>query len=437
MQLMTARRTAPRVPEFYLLIALVLASSAFSYAPAGAAADARPASKKGLQVQMVDDALALGIKHAALNVSVTSLIDVDSRPDSFKWKSDGRYYAFHRGAVEGIPVKPLSDAGVQVNLILLCTTTGDPRLSRIMRPADAKEAPNGMTGFNVADAEGRRYLQATLEFLADRFSGKKTEYGRVAGYIVGNEVNSHAQWYNLGPAPLERVAERYLRAVRIVHSAVRKSSPDARVYISLEHHWTAKNEADPLRACPGRALLNEMNRVSKAEGDFDWHIAFHPYPENLRDPRTWRDKSALPNFDTPKITFKNLEQLTAYLRRPEMLCHGHPRRVILSEEGFDTPKGKDGEALQAAGFCYAWIKASRLDGVDAFILHRHVDHAQEGGLRLGLWTHKPGTIATPGTKKKIYDVFRLADTPQWEKAFQFALPIIGIRSWDEVAAPHK
>src|SRR5579862_100737 len=148
MQLMTARRTAPRVPEFYLLIALVLASSAFSYAPAGAAADARPASKKGLQVQMVDDALALGIKHAALNVSVTSLIDVDGRPDSFKWKSDGRYYALHRGAVEGIPVKPLSDAGVQVNLILLCTTTDDSRLNRIVRPAAAKEAPNGITGFN-------------------------------------------------------------------------------------------------------------------------------------------------------------------------------------------------------------------------------------------------------------------------------------------------
>ena len=180
-----------------------------------------------------------------------------------------------------------------------------------------------------------------------------------------------------------------------------------------------------------------MSRLSKAEGDFDWHVAFHPYPANLFDPRTWHDKEAQPSSDSPKITFKNLEQLTAYLRRPEMLCHGKPRRVILSEEGFHTPDGPDGQTLQAAGYCYAWIKASRLDGIDAFILNRHVDNAQEGGLRLGLWTRRKDSIATPESKKKIYEVFRLADTLQWEDAFRFALPVIGIHSWDEVAAPKR
>ena len=33
------------------------------------------ASKKGLQVEMVDDALALGVKHAALNFNLSQLID--------------------------------------------------------------------------------------------------------------------------------------------------------------------------------------------------------------------------------------------------------------------------------------------------------------------------------------------------------------------------
>ncbi len=394
-------------------------------------------SKKGLQVQMVDDALALGVKQAALNVSLTSLIDLDARPDSLRYRMDGREFAFHRAAIESIPVKPLSDAGAQVTLILLCTTTSDPRLSRIVRPAEAKEAPHGITGFNVSDPEGRRYFQACLGILAERFSRRDGRFGRVAGYIVGNEVNSHAEWYNIGPAPMHKVARDYLR-----HPAGPRGRPQAlgrraRVYISLEHHWTAKGNADPLRACPGRGLLDEMNRLSKEGGDFDWHIAFHPYPANLFDPRTWLDKAALPNADTPKITFKNLEQLTAYLRRPEMLCHGKPRRVILSEQGFHTPDGPEGQTLQAAGYCYGWIKASRLDGIDAFILNRHVDNAEEGGLRLGLWTRRPGTIATPESKKKIYEVFRLADTPDWETAFRFALPVIGIHSWDEVAAPKR
>jgi hypothetical protein len=388
---------------------------------------------------MIDDALSLRIKHAALNVSLTSLIDLDSRADSFRWQSGGRTFSFSRPAVESIPVLPLSAAGVRVYLILLSTVTADARLSRIVRPAAAREVPNGITGFNMEDPEGRRYFQACIEFLADRYSRKDGRFGRVAGYIIGNEVNSHGEWYCIGPATMSQVAAEYLRAVRIAHTAVRRSSADARVYISLEHNWTARNNPDPLKACPGRDLLEELTRLSKARGDFaqrdfDWHIAFHPYPENLRDPRTWRDKNALPRADTPKITFKNLEQLTRYLRRPEMLCQGQPRRVILSEQGFDTPATPDGQAVQAAGFCYAWVKVSRTAGIDAFILHRHVDNAQEGGLNLGLWTHAPGTIGTPGTKKRIYEVFRAAGTPEWEPAFRFALPIIGIRSWDEVTA---
>ncbi len=389
---------------------------------------------KGLQVQMIDDALKLGIKHAALNVSLTSLIDLDAHPNSFRWKSGGRTFYFSRGAVEGIPVLPLSTAGVRVYLILLSTVSAEPQLNRIVRPAAAREVPNGITGFNASDPEGRRYFEACLEFLADRFSRMDERFGRVSGYIIGNEVNSHGEWYCLGPAKTAQVAAEYLRAVRIAHTGVRRSSADARVYISLEHNWTSRNNADPLKACPGRELLDELNRLSKAEGDFDWHVAFHPYPEDLRDPRTWRDKRALPRADTPKITFKNLEQLTRYLRRPEMLCHGDPRHVILSEQGFDTPNKPDGQAVQAAGFCYAWIKVARTPGIDAFILHRHVDNAQEGGLNLGLWTHQPGSIATPGEKKQIYEVFRAAGTPDWERAFRFALPIIGIKSWDEVTS---
>jgi hypothetical protein len=144
---------------------------------------------KGLQVQMVDDALALGIRHAALTVSLTAMIALVGRPESFRWQSGGRAYFFSRGVVESIPVRPLSSAGVRVYLILLSTVTGEPRLNKIVRPAAAREAPNGITGFNVMDPEGRRYYEACIEFLADRFSRKDEPFGRVVGYIVGNELN--------------------------------------------------------------------------------------------------------------------------------------------------------------------------------------------------------------------------------------------------------
>jgi hypothetical protein len=176
-----------------------------------------------------------------------------------------------------------------------------------------------------------------------------------------------------------------------------------------------------------------LARRGQDNGDlnFDWHVAYHPYPENLFEPRFWNDRTALPDPASPRITFKNLEVLTEYLRRPELLYRGQPRRVILSEQGFHTPDGPQGEAIQAAAFCYAYRKVAGLEGVDAFILHRHVDHPQEDGLRVGLRRYAPGA-ADPRPPKMIYECFRHADVPDWEEVFKFALPIIGIESWSEV-----
>ena len=90
----------------------------------------------------------------------------------------------------------------------------------------------------------------------------------------------------------------------------------------------------PDQSCPGRELLEDFARCARERGDFDWNVAYHPYPENLGEPRFWLDKSALPGDDTPRITFKNLEALTRFLARPEMLFASQPRRIILSEQGF-------------------------------------------------------------------------------------------------------
>jgi hypothetical protein len=111
-------------------------------------------------------------------------------------------------------------------------------------------------------------------------------------------------------------------------------SAHARVYISMEHHWTAKNHRDPLQACPGRTLLELFAKRARERGDFDWNLAFHPYPSNLRDPRTWLDKVSF-NDNSPKVTFKNLEVLTKKLATPEMLYAGKPRRLSFTEQGFD------------------------------------------------------------------------------------------------------
>ena len=395
------------------------------------------ASKKGLQVQMIDDALALGIKHAALNVNLSSLLQLTNTPESLIWtNSDGDAFYFHAPHVRALDkqVKMLSDANVVVSLIILAYESSRPELNKVLlHPRYDHKAPNHLGAFNTVTPDGIRYFSASMEFLADRYSRPDRRYGRALNFIMGNEVNSHWFWYNMGHTSMQEVANAYLRAVRIAHSAIRKYSANARVYLSLEHHWNIRYAGgNETQAFPGRKFIDYFNQRAKAEGDFDWHLAFHPYPENLFNPRTWNDKTATLRDDTPRITFKNLEMLVAYFRRPELLFHGQPRRIILSEQGFHSANRPDGELLQAAGFAYAYYRVAHLDGIDSFILHRQVDHPAEGGLNLGLWRRNEGNSSQPISKKRIYDVFLHADREDWQKAFEFALPIIGIKSWEEI-----
>ncbi|PHX93598.1 MAG: hypothetical protein CK546_08420 [Pedosphaera sp.] len=393
----------------------------------------KPASKKGLQVQMVDDALALGIQHSTLNFNLAGLIQLQPQPDSLKWEMDGQTYYFSRRYLDSQPVKPLTDAGVVVNFILL-HYLGRAEVDAFMKhPRCDPATPNKLTAFNTVTPDGLRHFKAVIEFLADRYSGTNTVNGRVSGYIVGNEVNAHWEWYNLGPATRAEVAADYLRTVRVTHTAVRKASAHARVYLSLTHYWDKVMRSGPLRSCEGKGLLDDFNSLAKAGGDFDWHLAHHPYPENLFEPRTWLDKQPTAREDTPKITFKNIEVLDAYFRRPELLHRGQPRRIILSEQGFNCPDKPDGELWQAAAYCYAWKKVESIAGIDAFILHRHVDHGHEGGLNLGLWTRQPDSVATPGKPRKIHEAFKAAGTPDEARAFEFALPVIGLKDWSQSA----
>jgi hypothetical protein len=287
--------------------------------------------------------------------------------------------------------------------------------------------------FNVATAEGRAWLQATVEFLAARYGGPA---GNVWGFIAGNEVNSHWLWANMGRAPPEAVVDAYEQAVRLIHSAVRKHSQSARVYLSLEHNWAVRYPGvNEDQACPGRLFLERFAQAARKREDFDWHIAYHPYPEPLSECRFWRDhENSRHELDSPVVSFRNLEVLTNFLDTEPMQYQQRTRRVILSEQGFHCAERDDGERDQAAAFALAYHVVDRLPGIDAFILHRHVDHAQEGGLRLGLWANQPGSVCAPDRKRLIYRVFQAAGTAEQEEAFRFALGAIGVKTWNEASA---
>lgn len=386
-----------------------------------------PPNQKGLQVQMVDDALALGIHHAGINVNLTALFDPQSKPGSGDFVFNQNYLASLDRQI-----KPLSDKGLLVYLIIIAYPSKNPAVDAVvLHPGHRKDYKFSVGAVNTTSG----FLHAVMNLLAERWSGDHPEHGRVWGWIIGNEVNSHFLWNNMGLVPLETAASEYEKAFRIMHTAIRRHSQNARTYLSSDHHWSSSmHNVSPQEATPGRDFLDTFARLVRERGDFDWHVAWHPYPEDLGNPRAWADKTVTHDDNSNKVTFKNLEVLPKHLERPELLFHGKPRRIILSEQGFHTLLNPEGEKLQAAAYAYAWEKIQSLPTIDAFIYHRHVDHAHEGGLRLGLWRNAPNSVADPYSKKLIYELFQKAGTPAWRSAADALLPVTGLQKWVPAAS---
>jgi hypothetical protein len=393
-------------------------------------------SPKGIQVQMIPDALELGIHHATLNLRLNALLtpEKEAKPGQPTASADGFTFAINQKSVEAMDrqIKPLSDKGVVVSLIVTTSRSPNERIRKLTIHPKADPIKGTTMASDTVTPEGRACYKALTDFIAQRWSSAAAAHGRVWGWIVSNEVNSHHEWHQMGPANAEEVARQYEDQVRLAWESLRRHSANARVYLSLEHNWTAKNHPNPLMACPGRTLLELFAKRARERGDFDWNLAFHPYPWNLRDPRTWLDKVTFDD-DTKKVTFKNLEVLTRKLATPELLYAGQPRRLSFTEQGFDLTMRPDAPAEQAAAYAYAWEKVARLGGtVDAFLYHRQVDHAKEGGLRFGLWSNKLGSIADPDQKRPIWFALQAAGTPAWDKVAAPYLKTCGLQSWDEV-----
>ena len=408
----------------FILRAFVLLASLHAFAAPDTTPFPQPPNIKGIQVQMIDDALKLGIHHAGINVSLGALmgaVDGSTFNEAYAKSLDAQ-------------IKPLSDAGIVVYLIILAYPTKKPERDAVLvHPKARADGKYNIAAFNTATPSGTAWFRKVMGFMAERWSGGYPEHGRAWGWIIGNEVNSHWLWYNMGLASMQEVASEHEKAVRIAHDVIRAHSANARVYVSFDHHWRiSMGGISPQEATPGRDFLDTFARIARERGDFDWNVAHHPYPEDLGNPRVWADKSVTFDDETPKVTFKNLEVLCRHLEKPELLYQGKPRRVILSEQGFQTLLIPEGEKLQAAAYAYAWEKCQRLPLIDAFIYHRHVDHAHEGGLRVGLWRNAPGSVATPFSKKQIYNLFVKAGTPAWPEAARFALEIVGLSGWDEL-----
>ena len=400
-----------------------------------------PDSIKGVSnPEDVADLVALGVRHVHINLSLNQAILPADRPDP------GPAYTVAVGdqtlrldprtiAAWDRQIAALTEADINVVAVILnqLPDRRGPDFPLVHPDTDLEAAPFRLGAFNLENPRSIAAFVGGLRFIARRYTQPDAPHGRLGGLIIGNEVDSHWTWHNLGPAPLDRVADHYHRELRLAWLAARQAHPDLRVYASLTHSWSRPNSRDPDKNCAGKDLLDRLHALGVAGGDFGWDLAYHPYPQNLFEPRFWNDRLAMFGYDTPMITFKNIELLPAYLDRPGWHYQGQRRSIILSEQGLHTPAGKDGQRVQAAAYALAFHRIQRAGGIDAFILHRHVDAAGEGGLLLGVRGLPPTDgSAAMGPKKASWHAFQTAGGDAgWRSQLTDLLAVADYQSWEQ------
>ncbi|UUO07258.1 DUF5722 domain-containing protein [Blastopirellula sp. J2-11] len=398
-----------------------------------------PANKKGLNgiglVHDLNDFVDLGVKNLAINVNLGSLVRLAGTPDCESIEYGDVRLAIWRPALEQLDelLGFASRHEIVASAIILV-----PRLDRADPLGKLLTHPGADGGHyslaNVVEEEGCDAYAAVMRFLAARYCRPDAKYGRITHWIIHNEVDAAPEWTSAGPLSPLGYAEQYARSLRIAYYSARAFDPHAQVFASLTHCWNEPHQPSP-RYYRARELLDLLIGLGAAEGDFSWGVAFHPYPQDLGNARTWLDAQAIASDDSPLVTFKNIEVLDRWVRRPENRSQGAPRTVLLSEQGFHSPDySAASQAVQAAALAYAWKKIERLETIEAMHYHRWIDHEKEGGLKLGLWTVRAGTITSAGEKKQAWRVFQALATPQQAAAIQFALPIIGIDDWSEIVS---
>ena len=370
------------------------------------------------------------------DVSLPGLMTLIPGDDTVEFKREGKTYYFRAE-----PLKWLDDymqAYGHSTFILLNSSKSfgskgeRALLDMCLHPKYDEANPNALiSAFNMRSEDGVAIYAAFVEFLVQRYTRPDGKYGRAAGAIIGNEIDQQGIWGNAGDMTCAEYISEYSEAMRLAWQIGRKYCSHFRVYISLTNNWSIATPGSPLRFYTAKECMEQLAKQTAEDGDFDWHVAYHPYPENLFWPDFWHDRAAFFSVNTPHISFRNMEVLEAFLAQKRFLYKGKPRRIVFSEQGFNSMNGpleRHSELDGEAGVVLAYMKARNMKTVDMFTHHSSVDNAKEFGLNLGLIRHN-------GEPKPDYYAFMAMDTEKEAEYVAKARARIGEDLFDYLLHP--
>lgn len=393
-------------------------------------------SKKGLggfiMNSYADDLDLLGITSITVNIPITAMLYSYPAANTIPHTYGNKKYYFSTSYLNHIDdaLRLAASKKIVVAAIILvqkASECADPEIGKILQHPDfTSEGIFAMP--NLTTAEGVNCYAAALDFLASRYNRIDNTYGRIHKWIMHNEVDAGLTWTNMGRKPMLNYLDTYLKSMRICHNISRQYDEHSEVMGSFTHSWV-----EPVELYSSKELLTAMQQFSSLEGDFQWGVAYHPYPQNLNEPKTWNDGKATFSPNSPLVTFKNLEVINHWIKQPENSYKGSVKRTLwLSENGTNSRTYETQDLMeQAAGFAYAWKKLINLDGIDAIQWHNWIDNRAEYGLRIGL-RRFPDDETDPGGTKPVWYAYQAAGTDKEDEVFEPYKSIIGITNWSEI-----
>ena len=300
-------------------------------------------TKKGLLIQldMLGDALNLGVKHTTVNIPYHQLVG-----GNLKYKYNGKTYNFNGDLIKDYDkmISAFSAKGIVVTAILL--NGRNDNYPELHEAGLAKRKEAFYYGFNVSTEQGYETTRALLSFMAERYSGAHDDYGRVSNWIVGNEINNNLNWNYTGPMDIDSYTKLYSKVFRVAYTAIKSQSRNARVFFSTDYEWKRANSNLMYGA---KDFIDRFNADIRDEGNIEWGLAYHPYPHPMTEPEFWDDDQtgAVNNTeDSPVVNFKNLNVLTDYFQKDIMRdAGGNVRHIILSGGGLYIKERDPGRCL--------------------------------------------------------------------------------------------
>ncbi len=223
-------------------------------------------------------------------------------------------------------------------------------------------------------------------------------------------------------------------AMRLAWLCGKRHYSDFRVYVSLANNWNELH-ANPLRLYHGRDIIDHLGVISARDGDSPgtWRT-IHTRKAGCRTSGMTAGQPLI--LPRRKLLIRTWKCWRPTWHSRSCCTRGTPRRIVFSEQGFNSENGplRDAGKQAAAGYVLEYLKARNMKTVDMMANHSYLDNLHEFGLNLGIFRYDPDAPHRRGGKP-IAAAVKAMDTPEEEIAILFAREIISAELFDYLLHP--